>query len=107
MAAASAGLKRERARRTPPPLCGAGWASAARAERGRRRQARPGWLLVEWPRGARGGAGDFCVELLLEDSGGAAELGWPGRSQVAGVDLGGGAPYLYVGDQLGPRRWPR
>jgi hypothetical protein len=39
--------------------------------------------------------------LLLPDSGGAAELGWPGWSQVAGVDLGGGAPYLYVGDQLG------
>jgi hypothetical protein len=39
--------------------------------------------------------------LLLEDSGGAAELGWPGGSQVAGVDLGAGAPHLYVGDQLG------
>jgi hypothetical protein len=59
------------------------------------------------------GAGDFCgehlppspspicvaireshVELLLSDSGGAAELGWPGRSQVAGVDLCGGTPFL-------------
>jgi hypothetical protein len=70
----------------------------------------------EW---VRGGAGGFCgehppplpvwvgvrggeslVELLLEDSGGAADLGWPGRSQVVGVDLGGGAPHLQVGDQL-------
>jgi hypothetical protein len=25
----------------------------------------------------------------------------PGGPQVAGVDLGGGAPNLYVGDQLG------
>ena len=30
-----------------------------------------------------------------------AELEWPGWSQVAGVDLGGGAPYLHVGDELG------
>jgi hypothetical protein len=45
--------------------------------------------------------GESLVELLLEDSGGAAELGWPGGSQVAGVDLGGGALHLYVGDQLG------
>ena len=45
--------------------------------------------------------GESLVELLLEDSGGVAELGWPGGSQVAGVDLGGGAPYLHVGDQLG------
>jgi hypothetical protein len=29
------------------------------------------------------------VELLLEDSDGLAELGWPGRSQIAGVDLRG------------------
>jgi hypothetical protein len=49
--------------------------------------------------GFRGG--EPLVELLLEDSGGAAELGWPGGSQVAGVDLGGGAPHLHVGDQLG------
>ena len=27
--------------------------------------------------------------------------GWPGRSQVAWVDLDGGAPHLHVGDQLG------
>jgi Aldo/keto reductase family len=72
----------------------------------------------EW---VRGGAGDFygeqppplpvcvgiwrgesLVELLLEDAGRTAELGWPGGSQVVGVDLGGGAPYLQVGDQLGP-----
>ena len=44
---------------------------------------------------------ESLVELLLEDSGGVAELGWPGGSQVAGVDLGGGAPHLQVGDQLG------
>jgi hypothetical protein len=41
------------------------------------------------------------VELLLEDSSGATKLGWPGQSQVAGVDLGGGAPYLHIADQLG------
>jgi hypothetical protein len=39
--------------------------------------------------------------LLLPDAGGVAELGWPGGSQVAWVDLGGGPPHLYVGDQLG------
>ena len=44
------------------------------------------------------------MELLLEDSGGAAVLGWPGGSQVAGVDLVGGAPHLQVGDQLGRHR---
>ena len=50
------------------------------------------------------GGGESLVELLLPDSGGVAELGWPGGSQVAGVDLGGGAPHLYVGDQLGRHR---
>jgi hypothetical protein len=49
--------------------------------------------------GIRGGKS--YVELLLEDSGGAAELGRPGGSQVGGVDLGGGAPHLHLGDQLG------
>ena len=49
--------------------------------------------------GVRGG--ESLVELLVEDLGGAAELGWPGGPQVAGVDLGGGAPHLQVGDQLG------
>jgi hypothetical protein len=46
-------------------------------------------------------SGESLVELLLEDSSGAAELGWPSQSQVAGVDLGGGAPYLHVSDELG------
>jgi hypothetical protein len=41
------------------------------------------------------------LKLLLAHSSGAAELGWPGGSQVAVVDLGGGAPHLHVGDQLG------
>ena len=50
---------------------------------------------------------ESLVELLLEDSGGAAELEWPGGSQVVGVDLGGGAPYLQVGDQLGRHRGVR
>jgi hypothetical protein len=56
--------------------------------------------------GIRGG--ESLVEVLLEDSGGAAELRWPGASQVAGVDLSGGAPDLHVGDQLGRHRcaWP-
>jgi hypothetical protein len=45
--------------------------------------------------------GESLVELLLPGSGGLAELGWPGWSQVAGVDLVGGPPHLYVGDQLG------
>ena len=36
-----------------------------------------------------------------EESGGVAELGWPGGSQVAGVDLGGCPPHLHLGDQLG------
>ena len=44
-------------------------------------------------------SGEALVELLLEDSGSVVELGWPGGSQVAGVDLGGGAPHLQVGDQ--------
>jgi hypothetical protein len=38
---------------------------------------------------------------MLEESSGVAELGWPGGSQVAGLDLGGGAPHLYLGNQLG------
>jgi len=45
--------------------------------------------------------GESFVELLLEDSGGVAELGWPGGSQITRVDLGGGAPYLHLGEQLG------
>jgi hypothetical protein len=49
--------------------------------------------------GVRGGKS--LVESLLPGSGGLAKLGWPGGSQVAGVDLGGSAPYLYVDDQLG------
>jgi len=44
------------------------------------------------------------VELQLEDSAGPAGLGWAGGSQVAGVDLGAGSLYLYVGDQPG-RHW--
>ena len=52
--------------------------------------------------GIRGG--ESLVESLLEDSGGVVELGWPGGSQVAGVDLRGGAPHLHVGDQLGRQR---
>jgi hypothetical protein len=49
-----------------------------------------------------GGRGDkSLVESLLPGSGGLADLGWPGGSRVAGVDLGGSAPYLYIGDQLG------
>jgi hypothetical protein len=47
---------------------------------------------------------ESLVEVPLEDSPGSAELGWPGGSQVAGLDLGGGAPHLDVGDQLG-RHW--
>jgi hypothetical protein len=49
--------------------------------------------------GVRGGKS--VVESLLPGSAGLAELGLPGGSQVAGVELGGSAPYLYVGDQLG------
>jgi hypothetical protein len=48
--------------------------------------------------------GESVVELPLPGLGGVAELRWPGGSQVAGVDLGGGAPHLHVGDQLG-RHW--
>ena len=60
--------------------------------------------------GVRGG--EPLAELLLEESGGVAGLRWSGGSQVAGLDLGGGAPHLYVGDQLcqqdsmGPGRHP-
>jgi hypothetical protein len=53
--------------------------------------------------GVRGG-GESLVELLLEGSGGVAELGWPGGPQVARADLGGGPPYLYLADQL-RRHW--
>jgi len=50
----------------------------------------------------RVGRGDMSLgKSRLEDSGSVVELGWPGGSQVAGVDLGGGAPHLHVGDQLG------
>jgi hypothetical protein len=48
-------------------------------------------------------SGELVVELLLKDSSGATELGWPGQSQVAGVNLGGRAPYLHVGDEFGRR----
>ena len=41
------------------------------------------------------------IQVLLPGLSGVAELGWPGGSEVAGVDLGGGAPHLQVGDQLG------
>jgi hypothetical protein len=51
--------------------------------------------------------GESLVELPLPGLGGVAELGWPGGSQVAGVDLGGGAPHLQVGDQLGRNRGVR
>jgi hypothetical protein len=47
------------------------------------------------------GVRESCVESLLGDSGGVAELGWPGGSQVGGVDLGCSAPNLYIGHQLG------
>jgi hypothetical protein len=52
--------------------------------------------------------GEPFVELLLEGSGGVAGLGWSGGSQVAGLDLDGGAPHLDVGDQLGRQdsMWP-
>jgi hypothetical protein len=51
--------------------------------------------------------GESLVELLLEDAGRTAELEWPGGSQVVGVDLGGCAPHLQVGDQLGRNRGVR
>ena len=50
------------------------------------------------------GGGESLVELLLPDSACVAVLGWPCRSQVAGIKLDGGAPHLHVGDQLG-RQW--
>jgi hypothetical protein len=49
-------------------------------------------------------SGESLVELVLPGSPGMAELEWPGWSQVAGVDLGRGAPYLHVGDELGRHR---
>jgi hypothetical protein len=44
--------------------------------------------------------GESHLESVLEDSGAAVELGRPGGSPVAGLDLGGRAPYLQLGDQL-------
>jgi hypothetical protein len=44
--------------------------------------------------------GESHLESLLEDSGAAVELARPGGSLVAGLDLGGRAPYLQLGDQL-------
>jgi hypothetical protein len=41
------------------------------------------------------------LRLLLEDSGGATELAWPGGLQLASIDPGGRAPHSNVGDQLG------
>jgi hypothetical protein len=35
----------------------------------------------------RSSGGESLVELLLEDSRGTAELGWPGGSQIPRVDL--------------------
>jgi hypothetical protein len=60
--------------------------------------------LPPWPVCVDFRRGESHVELLLPDSGGAAGLGWPGRSLVAVMDLGGGAPYLHIGDQLGRQR---
>ena len=80
-------------------------------------------LCQLWQEWVSPGAGGFCsdklppfpsctcvcgdeslVELQLGDSAGPVKLGWPGGTSVAGVDLGGGPPYLYVGDQL-RRHW--
>ena len=41
------------------------------------------------------------LRLLLEDSGGATELAWPGGLQLGSIDPGGGPPHSNVGDQLG------
>jgi hypothetical protein len=107
----------------------AGWSSgrgpAATADRTRRAASKlaPVSLLnfcqlgQEWVcRGARGfcgeqlpplpiwvvsRGGESLAELLLPASGGGAEPAWPSGSRVAGVDLGGGAPYLHVRDQFG------
>jgi hypothetical protein len=46
------------------------------------------------------GLGESSIEFLLPDSGGAAELEWPGGSPVVGFNLGGCAPHPHVGDQL-------
>jgi hypothetical protein len=46
-------------------------------------------------------SGESLVKSPLEESGSVVELGWPGGSQVARGDLGGGPPHLYVGDHLG------
>jgi hypothetical protein len=59
-----------------------------------------GEQLPPSPIGIRRGGGESLVELLLNDSGGAAALRWPGESQITRVDLGGGPPYLDVGYQL-------
>jgi hypothetical protein len=60
-----------------------------------------GEQLPPSPRLVGSRSGESLVELVLPGSRGIAELEWPGWSQVAGVDLGGGAPYLQVGDELG------
>jgi hypothetical protein len=39
--------------------------------------------------------------LLLPGLSGSAVLGWPGWSEVVGLDLVSGAPHLYVSAQLG------
>jgi hypothetical protein len=41
------------------------------------------------------------LRLLLEDSGCATELAWPGGLQLASIEPGGGPPHSNVGDQLG------
>jgi hypothetical protein len=56
--------------------------------------------LPPLPRLVGSRSGESLVELLLEDSSGAAALKWASWSRVAGVDLGGGAPYLQVGDEV-------
>ena len=44
---------------------------------------------------------NLSVSSGRNESAVATELGWSGQSPVARFDLGGGAPYLHVSDQLG------
>jgi hypothetical protein len=45
-------------------------------------------------------SGESLVKSLLKNPCCVVVLGWPGGSQVDGVDLRGGPPHLHIGDQL-------
>src|SRR5215212_4486284 len=54
------------------------------------------WQQVAAIAGLRRCQWRVACRIAVARLGGVAELGWPGGSQVAGVDMGGGAPHLHL-----------